>query len=216
MANQPTYLSAGPVRLGQNVVGWRTVDWEGENQAQTGSFFHGAVAVGRRTRFGAYSYVTGDVTFGRYGSYGAQVAAISHDRHPLRTPALYVSPALPRPSRGDDEGWKSAGSLRVGHDVWIGHGAVVLGSVTVGNGAVIGANSVVSSDVAPYTIVAGAPARLVRPRFDDELIELLESWAWWDLDDSEIRSHGDLIDLDLTADRDRSIELLRAAVRRRS
>ncbi|MRT33049.1 acetyltransferase, partial [Xylella fastidiosa subsp. multiplex] len=53
----------------------------------------------------------------------------------------------------------------IGHDVWIGHGATILPGVTVGNGAVIGAGAVVSKDVAPYTIVGGVPARLIRERF---------------------------------------------------
>lgn len=76
LADQPTFCQMDSVRVGQNVVGWRSVEWEGENQAQVGSFFHGDITVGRRTRFGTYSYVTGDVAVGRYGSFGSQVALI--------------------------------------------------------------------------------------------------------------------------------------------
>ena len=71
-------------------------------------------------------------------------------------------------------------AVTIGHDVWIGHGAVILPGVTIGNGAVVGANVVVRLDVAPYTIVAGAPARMLRPRFTADIAERLLALAWWD------------------------------------
>ena len=64
--------------------------------------------------------------------------------------------------------------------MWIGQNAVILPGVYIGDGAIIGANSVVGSDVAPYTIVAGNPAKLIRKRFDDELIDLMLRFKWWD------------------------------------
>jgi phosphonate metabolism protein (transferase hexapeptide repeat family) len=70
--------------------------------------------------------------------------------------------------------------VTIGHDVWIGHGAVVLPGVRIGNGAVVGANAVVTRDVPAYRIVAGAPARELRPRFSPEIAERLEALAWWD------------------------------------
>lgn len=75
----------------------------------------------------------------------------------------------------------------IGHDVWIGHDAVILPGVKVGNGAIIGARSVVSGAVPPYTVVAGNPARVVRKRFSQEVVELLETLAWWHRDPDEIR-----------------------------
>lgn len=68
----------------------------------------------------------------------------------------------------------------IGHDVWIGHGALILPGVRVGSGAIIGAGSVVTRDVAPYSIVAGNPARLIRPRFASGIAERLLALAWWD------------------------------------
>jgi phosphonate metabolism protein (transferase hexapeptide repeat family) len=70
--------------------------------------------------------------------------------------------------------------VRIGHDVWIGHGAVVMPGVAIGNGAVIGANAVVTHDVEPYQIVAGVPARPLRPRFAPGIAERIERLAWWD------------------------------------
>ena len=66
------------------------------------------------------------------------------------------------------------------HDVWVGHGAVIMPGLTIGNGAVIGANSVVTRDVAPYTIVAGAPEQELKRRFSKGISERIERLAWWD------------------------------------
>ena len=94
------------------------------------------------------------------------------------------------------EGWNMAppdtsdlpfkGDTVIGNDVWIGQNAVILPGVHIGDGAIIGANSVVGSDVEPYSIVVGNPARAIRKRFDDELIEMLLKFKWWDKSVEEI------------------------------
>ena len=78
------------------------------------------------------------------------------------------------------------GDTVIGNDVWIGQNAVILPGVHIGDGAIIGASSVVGRDVEPYTIVVGNPARPVRKRFDDELIGLLLRFRWWDRSIEEI------------------------------
>ena len=78
------------------------------------------------------------------------------------------------------------GDTVIENDVWIGQNAVILPGVHIGSGAIIGANSVVGSDVAPYTKVVGNPARAIQKRFDDELIELLLTFKWWDKNIDEI------------------------------
>jgi phosphonate metabolism protein (transferase hexapeptide repeat family) len=84
----------------------------------------------------------------------------------------------------------------VGHDVWIGHGATVLPGVTVGSGSVIGAGAVVAKDVAPYEVVAGVPARPIRKRFPDQVIERLLTIAWWDWDRKTLEDRfDDFLDL---------------------
>ena len=80
------------------------------------------------------------------------------------------------------------GDTVVGNDVWIGQNATILPGVHIGDGAIIGLNSVVTSDVEPYTIVAGNPARPVRKRFDGELIEMIERLRWWDKSIEEINA----------------------------
>ena len=80
------------------------------------------------------------------------------------------------------------GDTVIGNDVWLGQNAVILPGVHIGDGAVIGANSVVGSNVGPYTIVIGNPAKVLRKRFDDELISLLLKFKWWDRSIEEINN----------------------------
>ena len=80
--------------------------------------------------------------------------------------------------------------VRVGHDVWIGHSAIVLPGVQIGNGAVVGAGAVVTKDVPPYAIVAGNPARTIRYRFSDALIARIAATDWWSLDEDALRRLG--------------------------
>lgn len=73
--------------------------------------------------------------------------------------------------------------LEIGHDVWIGEWAVILPSVSkIGNGAIIGAGSVVTKNVEPYTIVAGNPAKIIGKRFSEKTIQKLEEIQWWNWD----------------------------------
>ena len=92
------------------------------------------------------------------------------------------------------------GDTVIGNDVWIGQNAVILPGVHIGDGAIIGANSVVGSNVKPYTIVIGNPAKVLRKRFDDELIELMLKFKWWDKSIEEI---NDLIPLLTCSDLDK-------------
>lgn len=82
------------------------------------------------------------------------------------------------PPKSEDMPFK--GDTVIGNDVWIGQNTTILPGVHIGDGAIIGANSVVGKDIDPYTVVVGNPAKPVRKRFDDELISLLLKWKWWD------------------------------------
>lgn len=85
------------------------------------------------------------------------------------------------------DAWDNKGDITVGNDVWIGYEAVILSGVTIGDGAIIGARAVVTKDVPPYTIVGEVPAKPIRRRFSDEVVEQLQLLRWWDWDDERIR-----------------------------
>lgn len=72
------------------------------------------------------------------------------------------------------------GDIVVGNDVWIGRDSVILSGVCIGDGAIIAAHSVVTRDVAPYTVAGGNPAQSIKPRFDETLTALLLRLRWWD------------------------------------
>lgn len=78
------------------------------------------------------------------------------------------------------------GDVVIGNDVWIGEDAMILAGVNIGNGAVIGASSVVASDVPPYSIVAGNPAKVIRMRFEEGDITKLQALQWWEWNDAKI------------------------------
>jgi len=77
--------------------------------------------------------------------------------------------------------------VNIWHDVWIGHGTVIMPGVTIGNGAIIGSNAVVTKDVPSYAIVAGVSAKILKYRFTKNIINALEKISWWDWSHEEIK-----------------------------
>lgn len=158
--------------------------------------------------FGDYSYLAGDATviyseIGKFCSVASYVC-INPGNHPMHRVTQHHS-TYRRVQYGfdiaDDAAffdWRRADRCVIGHDVWIGHGAIVVAGVNVRTGAVIGAGAVVTKDVEPYAIVAGAPARPIRKRFSDDVIEKLFRIAWWDWDRPTLEARfNDFLNLDL-------------------
>ena len=82
---------------------------------------------------------------------------------------------------------QNKGDVNIGNDVWIGMDTLILNGIKIGDGALIGANSVVTKNVKPYEFVAGNPAAHIKYRFDKEIIELLQELKWWDLEEKKIK-----------------------------
>lgn len=123
------------------------------------------------------------LSIGCYGSIADGVELLLGGNHRTDWVTTYPFPALPGlwPEASGHAGFHaSGGPITIGHDVWIGSGAMILSGVTIGHGAVIAARSVVTKDVRPYAIVGGNPAREIRRRFDDATVEQLLEIAWWD------------------------------------
>ena len=103
----------------------------------------------------------------------------NHQMNAVSTYPFYIFSGWEQPTPDKTE-MPLKGDTVVGNDVWIGQNATILPGVHIGDGAIVGCNSTVASDVPPYTVVAGNPAQPLRKRFDDELIDLLLRLRWWD------------------------------------
>lgn len=136
-----------------------------------------------------YDWLGDRLVIGKFCQIGAGVEFMmngaNHQMNAVTTYPFYTMAGWKMPPPAV-EALPFKGDTVIGNDVWIGQNAVILPGVQIGDGAIVGANSVVGSNVAPYSIVAGNPARLLRKRFDDELIGLMLRFKWWDKSIEEI------------------------------
>lgn len=155
-----------------------------------------------------YAYGPERLVIGKYGAIatgtrflmaGAEHPAMGVSTYPFtmfggRWTERTLDIVTAMPSRGDTV---------VGNDVWFGYQATVMPGVRIGDGAIIAAGAVVTSDVAPYTIVGGNPAKPIRRRFDDADVERLQRAAWWDWPAELVTEHARVIMAGTPADIER-------------
>lgn len=143
----------------------------------------------QETIFSDYSYVMQDSNI-IYAEIGKFCSIASHTRinpgnHPLWRPALhhfsYRSKSYGLADHDDEDffEWRRSHKVVIGHDVWMGHAAMIMPGVKVGIGAAVAAGAVVTKDVPDFTIVAGVPAKPIRRRFSEEIGERLLEIQWW-------------------------------------
>lgn len=141
------------------------------------------------TKIGEYSYVSKNsvvshAVIGRFVSIGPNVK-IGMGIHPTKfisTSPIFYSVSNPlRVKLVKQTTVEEYRETIIGNDVWIGVDAIIIDGVKIGNGAVVGANSVVTKDVPPYAIVGGVPARILKYRFDRDIIDILEKKKWWNM-----------------------------------
>lgn len=129
-------------------------------------------------------------TIGKYCSIGPHFVC-GYGIHPIdglsTSPAFYSTRMQNGMTFSDTDKIIERKRITIGNDVFIGMNVTILDGVTVGNGAIIGAGAVVISDVAPYSIVGGVPAKHIKYRFDEETIKALQEIQWWNFDDEKIK-----------------------------
>lgn len=156
--------------------------------------FIGEVTIGDYTTLGIHNFMAGKIKIGKYCQIGAYVA-IHATNHPINYPSTYINYRL---LNGELSKNKTCEPVIIGNDVWIGHGAIILAGVNVGDGAIIGAGAVVTRDVEPYSIVAGNPARIIRKRFSERIINELLDFKWWNKSPCDLNNLKEFFNTDLT------------------
>jgi virginiamycin A acetyltransferase len=132
---------------------------------------------------------------GRYCAIGPDVKILTAE-HILNMPNIQ---ARLQDRIGGDPIATSKGDVVIGNNVWIGDSAIILSGVTVGDGAVLGAGSIVTKNVEPFAIVAGSPAKKIRMRFNDNIIRQLLDIQWWNWTEDKMRQNVRFFNTDLTA-----------------
>jgi phosphonate metabolism protein (transferase hexapeptide repeat family) len=155
-----------------------------------------------RSTLGDYSYLVDgtQVAYAQIGKF-ANIAAnvrIYASKHPMQRASLHhftYRSSWYFEGEADDAAffeWRAENGIEIGHDTWIGHGAVIMPGVRVGHGAIIGSNAVVTKDVADFAIAVGVPAKPIRQRFPGPIADRLLALGWWDW--SHEKLHGALPD----------------------
>ncbi|WP_236582359.1 CatB-related O-acetyltransferase [Sphingobacterium spiritivorum] len=147
---------------------------------------------------GDYSYISGprsyveEAIIGKYCSIARQVVigVSGHNYEWITTSPIITSPDYGIVDRSVAEPQKDCPII--GNDVWIGMNTIVMRGVKIGDGAVIAAGSVVTSDILPYSIAGGIPAKHIKFRFKEDQIEELLKIKWWDWEESKIRDNADI------------------------
>lgn len=152
--------------------------------------------------------MVGEISIGRYCQFAPYSAAYA-TTHATSYLSIYVNKRLFDRELQRNNRHRP---IRIGSDVWVGHGVVILPGVNIGNGAVIGASAVVTKPIPAFSIAVGNPARVIGNRFPEEVISLIEELAWWELDPKDLSVIKDAFFQDLAEGGPRVCEALRDAI----
>ncbi len=192
------FLNSSEIRNNVRISGFsngiKNVTFEGKNAVPDRCNFSGKIKIGYATTLGYNNFFHGNISIGKYCQIGADVA-IHTTNHPMNYMSTYINKNL---FNGDLHSLKETKKVTIGNDVWIGHNAIIVGEVNIGNGAILAAGSVVTKNVEPYTIVAGVPGKPIKKRFSEKIIHEIEALNWWDLSESELEKIKPLFFKDFT------------------
>lgn len=130
-----------------------------------------------------------DLRIGAFCSIAADVTIFLGGEHRSDWATTFPFPDFWPAARSIDEFRRAKGDVVIGNDVWIGRSATILSGVTIGDGSIVGACSLVTTDVPPYTIVGGNPATVIRARFDQATVDRLLAVGWWNWEDARIERY---------------------------
>ena len=162
--------------------GLQNVTFEGKNALQNGCNFSGKISVGYATTLGYNNFFAGDIQIGKYCQFGSNVA-IHTTNHPIYYLSTYINKNL---FKGELASLKTNQKTIIGNDVWVGQNVIILGGISIGNGAILAAGAIVTKDVAPFSVVVGNPAHEIKKRFSDKICCEIQQLAWWNLSESEL------------------------------
>ena len=157
----------------------------------------GSVEIGEGTYYsqghvGFLAYIPGEtIRIGKYCSIAQAVQFVVGGNHRRDTVSTYPFENILFGMENPTRSYETTRDTEIGNDVWIGHGAHIGGGVRIGNGAVVSSRAVVFTDVPPYAVVVGNPARVMRHRFNPEVVAALQRIAWWDWPQEVIRERVD-------------------------
>lgn len=146
---------------------------------------------------------TNPIEIGNYCSIARNVSIQEYFHNHRKVTTYFIGRNLLKSDL--DSEFVSKGPIKIGSDVWIGTGCQIMSGVSIGHGAVIGANSTVTKNVPPYAIVGGVPAKIISYRFSDEIIDKLLELKWWDWEIEKIKRNQQLFDSNITLEKLKTI-----------
>ncbi|WP_180901246.1 CatB-related O-acetyltransferase [Martelella soudanensis] len=203
---------AGPLKTSARFVLWQIRNYRHHHTVESAhvsprakigyrAIVRRGTEVGWDVELGDYSYISGPRSYveaariGRFCSIARQtvIGASNHDYTRVSSHPFALSPAYGNLCTHPKAVEQKPAPV-IGNDVWIAANSAVMRGVTIGDGAVVAANSVVTRDVPPYSIVGGSPARVLKPRFSPEIAEAMLRIAWWNWDETTLRDRIETFD----------------------
>lgn len=160
-------------------------------QLGRGCKLEGDIRVGRQTNLEPDCEVVGNVNIGNFCAI-ARRNLFQQTNHETQKPALQMR--FYEDVLNSKLEHTSSGPINIGNDVWIGTQSIILSGVSVGDGAIVGAGSVITHDVEPYAVVAGVPAERIGWRFPNEIRQKLMDLSWWEWDNKKIQEYKKFFD----------------------
>ena len=130
------------------------------------------------------------VSIGDFCSFAPEVRIVASGIHNIKAVSTYplVSNLI---REGREKDTLTKGPIRIGNDVWVGYRATILSGVKIGDGAVVGAGAIVTTDIPPYAVAFGIPAKVMKYRFSQEAISLLLKIKWWEWEEDKLKENLD-------------------------